>query len=166
VVEQRLFVTGEMLTDHPDVIVAKLLSGKVTFVHRELWNRVYPIGIAREEWQLQNLSPNAHALLKKLDKMGSIQTNTLGKEFAPKPGQIARELELRLLLHAQQIHTESGAHAKALETWSVWAKRVGFKARSKNALAARAFLEKHVAEINDKHGASARLPWTTNIRKR
>ena len=161
-----IFVTSEELEDHPDVMIVKLLSGKVTFVHRELWNRIYSIGIAREEWQLQNLSSNASALLKMLDEVGSIQTNKLGKKFGPKPGETARELELRLLLYTQQIHTESGAHAKVLETWDVWAKRVGFKARSKSAPTAKRFLEKHVAEINNKHGATVSLPWCTHTRKR
>jgi len=162
---QEIFVVSEMLEDHPDVMTIKLLSGKVTFVYRELWNRVYAIGLAREEWQLKKLPANAAELLKVLDKTGSIQTNKVGKQFGPKPGETARELELRLLIHARQVHGESGAHTKILETWPAWAKRVGYRARSNSAPAARRFLEEHVARINNEHGAAARLPWSSNTRK-
>ena len=108
---QTIFTVSEMLEDHPDVLVMKLISEKVTFVHRELWGRIYSIGVAREDWQTKNLSPAAKQLLKKLDIDGWLQTNKLGKEFGAKPGETVRELESRLLAHANQIHTESGAHA-------------------------------------------------------
>lgn len=160
---QTIFTVSEMLEDHPDVMIMKLISGKVTFVHRELWDRIYSIGVAREEWQLKKLSTNAKALLKAMDEASWMQTNKLGKAFGPKPSDTARELELRLLIHAEQIHTESGAHAKVLETWPAWAKRVGFRARAKNPLAARRFLEQRVTEINNKHNASGSLPWPSTV---
>src|SRR5882724_11035885 len=143
-----IFAVSEMLEDHPDVLVMKLISGKVTFVHRELWGRVYSIGVAREDWQLKNLSQGAKLLLKTLDAEGTLRTNKLSKSFGPKPGETARELELRLLIHAEQVHTESGAHAKVLETWNAWAKRAGFRGRAKSPSAARRFLEQRSAEFN------------------
>ena len=161
-----IFAVSEMLVDHPDVMTMKLLSGKVTFVYRELWHRIYSIGVARDEWQLNKLSANAVNLLEALDEAGSIRTNEAGKRFGPKPGDAARELELRLLLYAQQVHTEAGAHAKVLETWDVWAKRVRLRGRAKSAPAARRFLEEHLAKINDKYNAAARLPWSNDARKR
>src|ERR1700704_4885824 len=103
---QTIFAVSEMLEDHPDVLVMKLIDCKVTFVHRELWGRVYSIGVAREDWQLKNLSQGAKSLLKTLDAEGTLHTNKLGKAFGPKPGETARELELRLLIHAEQVHTE------------------------------------------------------------
>lgn len=158
-----IFAVSEMLEDHPDVLIMKLISGKVTFVHRELWNRIYSIGVAREEWQLKELSANAKALLKAIDEAGWLQTNKLGKSFGLKPGQTARELESRLLIHSEQIHTESGAHAKVLETWNAWARRTGFRARAKSPAPARRFLEERLAEINNKHNASGSLPWPSTI---
>lgn len=154
-----IFAVGEMLEDHPDVLIMKLISGKVTFVHRELWNRIYSIGVAREDWQLKKLSANAKALLKTIDDEGCLQTDKLGKTFGSKPGEIARELESRLLVHAEQIHTESGKHAKVLETWPAWAKRAGFRARSVDAIAARRFFEARLVEINMKHNGRGTLPW-------
>ena len=156
---QRIFVVSEMLEDHPDVMIMKLVSNKVTFVHRELWGRVYSIGVAREDWQLKKLSPAAKRLLNELDAQGRLQTNKLGKEFGAKPGETARELETRLLIHANQMHTESGAHAKVIETWDTWAGRIGFRARAKSPAAARRFLEQRIAEMNEEFGGNGKLPW-------
>ena len=154
-----IFAVSEMLEDHPDVLIMKLISDKVTFVHRELWGHIYSIGVAREDWQLKNLSSHAERLLKALDGEGWLQTNKLGKEFGTKPSESARELERRLLIHANQIHTESGAHAKIIETWDTWAERAKFKARAKSEMAARRFLERRVAKINEEFDGSGRLPW-------
>ena len=150
---QQIFAVSEMLEDHPDVLIVKLISEKVTFVHRELWGHVYSIGVAREDWQLKNLAPAAKQLLKTLDAEGSLQTTKL------KAGEAARELERRLLLHSNQIHTESGAHAKVIETWDTWAERAGFRARAKSPVAARRFLEKRLAEVNKNFGGKGRVPW-------
>jgi hypothetical protein len=156
---QRIFVVSETLEDHADVLLLKLVSNKVTFVHRELWGRIYSIGVAREDWQLKKLSAVAKRLLKELDAKGWLQTNKLGKEFGPKPGETARELESRLLLHSNQIHTESGAHAKVIESWDTWADRAGFRAKAKSPAAARRFLEQRLGEMNEEFGGKGKLPW-------
>ena len=158
---QQIFAVSEMLEDHPDVLILKLVSEKVTFVHRDLWGHIYSIGVAREDWQLRNLTPAAKQLLEALDTESCLQTNKL-KDFGPKPGDAVRELERRLLLHANQIHTESGAHAKVIETWDTWAKRAAFKTRAKSAAAAKRFLEKRLADINAKFNGKGRLPWPPN----
>jgi hypothetical protein len=155
----EIFAVSEMLEDHRDVLIVKLISEKVTFVHRELWGHIYSIGVAREDWQLKNLTPAAKQLLKALDAEGCLQTSELSKEFGPKPAEAARQLELRLLLHATQIHTESGAHAKVLETWDTWAKRAVFRPRTKSPVTARRFLEQRLAEVNKNFGGRGRLPW-------
>lgn len=146
---RRIFAVSEMLDDHPDVTIMKLVSKKVTFVHRELWGHVYSIGVAREDWQLRDLSSAAKRLLKTLDAEGSLQT----------AGEPARELEVRLLLHADQIHTESGKHAKVLETWDVWAKRVGFRAKATSPSKARVFFEHRLTQINTDYDGNGWLPW-------
>ena len=156
---QRIFVVSEALEDHADVLILKLVSNKVTFVHRELWGQIYSIGVAREDWQLSKLSPVAKRMLKALDDQGSLLTNKLGKEFGPKPADTARELESRLLLHASQIHTESGAHAKVIETWPSWADRAGFGGRASSPTTARHFLEQRLAEMNEEFGGKGKVPW-------
>jgi len=158
---QTIFAVSEMLEDHRDVLITKLISDKVTFVHRELWGRIYSIGVAREDWQLKNLSPAAKLLLKAVEAEGSLEANKLGKKFGAKPADTARELELRLLVHAEQKHSESGAHTKVLETWDAWAERAGFRARVQSAPAARRFLEQRLARINNGYGS---LPWTNALK--
>lgn len=148
-----IFAVNELLEDHPDVLLMKLISGKVTFVHRELWGHVYSIGVAREEWQLKKLSSEAKSLLRTLDGEGTLQANKLGKT--------AKELELRMLVHGAQVHTESGAHAKIVKTWEAWARDVGFRERPKSPAAARRILEKRVAQIN----AGGTLPWKKSKQK-
>jgi hypothetical protein len=154
-----IFSVSQMLEDHPDVLVMKLVSGKVTFVHRELWGRVYSIGVAREDWQMKKLSAAGKLLLKRLDADGFLETNRLTKAFGAKPGDTARELEARMLVHSEQIHTESGAHAKVLETWPAWANRTKYKVSAKRPSAARRFLEQRLESIN----AGCSLPWQTKL---
>jgi hypothetical protein len=160
---QTIFAVSEMLEDHTDVLIMKLISGKVTFVHRELWNPIYSIGVAREEWQLKKLSTKARTLLKALDGAGSIETAKLGNKFGPKPGDTVRELELRMLIYAAQVHTESGKHAKVLETWDAWAKRVAYHPDREDHVAARRFLEGRLARLNQEHSGSGQLPWPSTL---
>jgi hypothetical protein len=147
-----IFKVSEMLDDHPDVMIMKLISGKVTFVHRELWSHIYSIGVAREDWQLKKLSADARRLLEAVDSAGSVQTSA----------DTARELESRLLIHAEQIHTESGKHAKVIETWDAWAKRIGFRARASDPLAARRFIDQRLTSVNTKNNGAGKLPWPSD----
>ena len=156
---QTIFTVSETIEDHKDVMIMKLISRKVTFVHRELWNEIYSIGVARERWQLRNLSPKARRALRILDSAGSLYSYKLRNAFAPVGPDVARELESRLLVHAQQFHTESGKHARLIETWDVWAKGVGFRARAKDPVAARLSLEQRLADINKKYNGRGKLPW-------
>jgi len=160
---QTIFSVSEMLEDHKDVLITKLISDKVTFVHRKLWGRIYSIGVAREDWQLENLSPAAKLLLKAVDAEGTLEMNKVGKKFGAKPAETARELELRLLVHAEQKHSDSGAHTKVLETWDTWAERARFRAKAQSAAASRQFLEKRLAQIN-MNNDYGNLPWTNALK--
>ena len=158
-----IFAVNNMLEDHPDVLIMKLISGKVTFVHRELWGRIYSIGTARENWQMKPLSSAARALLKKLDAEQTIETGLLGRKFDPKPSDATKELEFYLLIHSKQVHTSSGAHAKVLETWNQWAKAAGFRGRPKDPVAARRSLENRLHSINPEYpNRYVRFPWPVN----
>ena len=154
-----IFAVNEMLEEHRDVLTMKLISRKVTFVHRSIWNHVYSIVTAGDAWQMAGLSTTAQRLLKTIEKRGIIDTNRLESVVGVKPGDVARELELRLLIHARQVHTESGSHAKILEAWDSWANRVGLKDREIDLQTAKEFLEQRVKELNDKFDARAKLPW-------
>lgn len=159
-----IFGVNEILEEHPDVLITKLVNGKITFVHRKLWIHVYAVGTAREEWQINGLSAAAKTLLKTVEKETSIETDRLGPIDGKKPGDLARELESRVLIHTEQVHTKTGAHAKRIETWDNWARRVRFKGGRGNEKAAKLFLENRVSQLNKKFGTGAKLPWDAKFR--
>lgn len=156
-----IFHVLNQLADHHDVLFTKLVSGKVTLVHRPLWPEVLAIGLAREAWQMKELSKSALSLLKKLEKHGSLRTDEIDWPATAdtKIGNVVRELEKKLLLHTDQLHTESGAHAKLLETWTTWAANSGIKPAGITADKAKKTLEQTLEQLNDQFGAKAKLPW-------
>lgn len=158
---QIIFQVNERLEEHKDVLITKLVAAKVTFVHRKLWPEILSIGASREPWQLKGLSNSARWLLQMIDERGSVTTNELPPLPSPKEkvGDVARELEKKLLINGTQIHTASGAHAKVLETWARWAERVGFKDPQIPADSAKRALEERMLRLNQEFGASGKLPW-------
>ncbi|HEU4435381.1 MAG TPA: hypothetical protein VFR51_18495 [Pyrinomonadaceae bacterium] len=156
---QTIFTVSEMIEEHKDVMITKLISRKVTFVHRELWNEIYSIGVARERWQWKKLSPKARRFLKVVDGVGTTYTYDVRTSFTPIPADVARELDTRLLVHTEQVHTETGKHARVVETWAAWAARADFRPRATDPVAARHFLEQRMADINQKHNGRGKLPW-------
>ena len=156
-----IFRVNEQLADHDDVLITKLISGKVTFVHRELWPEIMAIGLAREGWQTKALSKSALLLLKMIDEQGSLRTDEPAWPRDPqlKPGDAARELEKQLLIHSEELHTESGSHSKLIETWQRWANRIGFTPKRILPDEAKTTLDARIRALNDEFGARARLPW-------
>jgi len=150
------------LADRPDVLVLKLLDGKVTFVLDTLWPHVYAIGCGGEPWQVTGLSPHSQRLLALVRRHGLIRTDD-PRIRAAAGSQIsgaALDLERRLLVLGLQVHTESGGHAKTLESWSHWARRIKLVSRMP-AARAKAQLAQLVAGLNADFKARARLPWAT-----
>lgn len=111
-----IFAVLSDLSDHSDVLFTKLLYRKVTLVHRSLWPAFLAVAAAGEPWQLRGLSPSARALLATVNE---------SKAAVRCSGKTVRELEYRLLGHAEEVHTESGRHETVLEPWSAWRRRVG-----------------------------------------
>jgi hypothetical protein len=132
----------------------KLISGKVTLVHRPLWPAVFTVATAREPWQLEGLSKEAKALLKKVDKETRVSSS----------GDAVRELEARLLVHSESVHTERGFHTKQLQTWKSWAQRVNLGSVKLSPHAAKAQLEAVVAHLNKQFNSAGKLAW--NIKNR
>ena len=158
---QVIFQVNEQLEDHNDVLITKLVSGKVTFVHRKLWSEIIAIAKAREDWQMKNLSPPVKSLLAQIDSAGSLTTAEAvwPRQSKMKVGDAARELERRLLIVGTQFHSESGAHLKLLETWNHWMKRTKFKPEKISARAAKASFEMKLKNLNDRFNGSSKLPW-------
>lgn len=159
---QTIFQVNEQLEDHTDVFITKLISAKVTFVHRQLWPELLAVGSARAEWQMKGLSADAQKLLGMVDAKGLLRTDELSwpQSSKTKPGEAARKLEKKLLIIASQIHTESGAHAKVLETWRHWVERKALKDPKITAENAMKSLQDRLDKVNAQFGAKARLPWT------
>ncbi|MCU1265527.1 MAG: hypothetical protein JWM21_1845 [Acidobacteria bacterium] len=159
----EIFAVLQEVVDHKDVLVTKLVCGKVTFVQRRLWADVLSIGLAREAWQMTKLPLSGQMLLDQIDQKGSLQTNQLDwptKFQAEKPGEVVRELEKRILIHSQEFHTETGAHAKLIESWEYWARRTRFKGERVAVGNAKRKLEQRIEALNERFGASAKLPWS------
>ena len=140
------------LADHPDVLQTKLVSGKVTFVHRRLWPMLLAVASAHETWQLDGLSKAAKRLLDQLETRRELRAS----------GAPVKEIERRLLAHGEQVHTRAGRHETRLETWKTWSKR----ARCRSNLTAnegRYALEEAVRLLG---GVGGELPWQKSRSRR
>ena len=109
-----IFRTLSELADHAEVMFAKLLGGKDTMVHSSLWPALLAVGSARDEWQLRGLSAPASALLAQIDH---------SKKAVHAAGAACKEIQVRLLAPAHEIHTQDGRHEMVLERWGQWAAR-------------------------------------------
>ena len=149
------------IASDPDVVITKLISGKITYVQRELWPALVAVACSHEPWQRRGISQAARRLLKIVNQRGPLRTDHLQWPRTAKrsPGDAARELERKLLVHGQDIHTERGTHAKYVESWQHWSSRVRVsKARVKPDDGKRTF-EQIVGDLNNRFGANATLPW-------
>jgi len=149
------------LADHPEVLVNRLVSRKVTFVHRKLWPAILAVGRARAPWQTRGLSRLARAILARVERAGTLRTDRIAGP-ARRVSDAARELEERLLVQTAWIHTERGSHARVLESWGHWARRIRIGADGRAAARigpAVATLERIVAAMNAGCVADGRLPW-------
>ena len=158
---QTIFQVNELLEDHEDVLITKLVSGKVTFVHRKIWAEVVTIGRSKESWQLKNLQVPVLSLLKQIESAESITSADVEwpQEAKMKLGDAARILEKRLLIVGTQFHGESGAHEKLLETWEHWMKQRKFKPAKISSETARSRLETKLRSLNEEFVGSASFPW-------
>jgi len=148
---QEIFDVYDALEDHPDVLISKLVSGKVTYVHRQFWPYVAAIGRARDPWQIDGLSIVARRLMADVDR-GPVEP---GREMS----KAASELDARMLVYSSQFHSESGAHVRRLESWRDWSKRTGTSADGLSGAAARTVLEGVLASLNREFGGKGTLAW-------
>jgi hypothetical protein len=142
--------------------VTKLISGKITFVHRKLWPALLAIGMAREPWQMNGLSRKARNLLQMVDRNGEVRSDRLPaptKRMHAGWREAIRELEERLLVYAEEFHSETGAHAKRLESWRHWAARTKYKPRAMKVEEAEHRFSEILLAMNKRFKAKARLPW-------
>jgi hypothetical protein len=141
-----IFAVLSELADHPDVLFTKLLGGKVTLIHRTLWPPFLAVAMEGAAWQLDGLSTPARDLLTSVNE---------SKIPIRASGAAVKELETSLLIHSEEVHTDSGRHEIELTTWTAWVKHTGTKP-IRSITAAREQLEAAATAI----GASpTALPW-------
>jgi hypothetical protein len=140
---RAIFAIASALDDDDDVTTARLLAGKVTFVHRRLFAALAAVGGEKASWQLARLPATARTLLRRVEAAGGARAS----------GPPAKVLERRLLVASRQVHTASGAHATELATWAGFRRATGTRAMS--AARARTELEAAAAAV----GGRALLPW-------
>ncbi len=156
----EIYLVGRRLAADPDVLVAKLIDGKLTYIHRSLWPCVVSAATSREPWQFDGLTGAARSMLEDVERAGAV---TPAPALDPTGRKRRREtlamLESRLLAVSFEEHTASGRHAKRLESWVHWASRVGFRPTDLPAAEARREIERVVGALAAGGQASVRLPW-------
>ena len=150
---KAIYAAAMQLEDHPDVAVVKLVSDKLTFVHRRLWPALLAAATARATWQMQGLAAPARRLLERVEKDGLLPAGAVHGGRGS-----GRALQERLLVHAQSVHTETGAHRTELESWSRWARRVRAKP-ARDGEDGQRRLEEALHAMAAASGGEGRLPW-------
>jgi hypothetical protein len=110
-----IYSIATALEDSPEVLGAKLVHGKVAFVHRDLWPQLARV-VLDPGWKRaaeSRLAAPAKQLLTQVERKGKIRLD--GRA----PARLA--LEKRGLVLSTSEHTESGRHAVVLRSWSEWA---------------------------------------------
>jgi hypothetical protein len=148
----QIYALLNELSEHPDLLVVKLVRGKATFVHRRLWPALLGVACAQAPWQLDKISELARELYAAVAHQGVLRA----------AGAVPKELERRLLVQSAQEHTERGHHELRLTHWPLWAEQAGCAPPAPDLLG-RSQLEAAVQGI----GCSLRmLPWSTPARTR
>ncbi len=144
----------EELDDHAELTTAKLINGKMTLIHADLWPALVAVGRANEAWQTARLSPLARSLHRKA-QFGSFRLDEFRSRLDGKPSDAARILEKRLLIHSHEFHTDKGTHTKLVRSWDDWWQLVGRRASHELPTVehAKATFEAAV------DGLTARFPW-------
>jgi hypothetical protein len=102
--------------DHSgEALGAKLVRGKVAFVHRSLWPTLFRV-VTDPGWRRgaeAGLPSPARKLLARVEKDGRVALPGRAPERA--------ELEKRGLVLSSSEHTASGRHEVVLQSWEAWA---------------------------------------------
>lgn len=146
----EIFAVASALDDDPDVATMKLVSGKVTFVHRRLWPAIVAIGRANERWQTEGLGRPARALLERVEQIGELAAT----------GDDAKLVVARLLAHGTQRHTDAGHHANVLQSWTRFVQLHALDDELPSSAAAREQIERAVKAWALDEAKRVKLPWS------
>jgi hypothetical protein len=107
------------------LLSAKLVNGKITYVHPRLWQAFLKLARHDESVRMRALSPLAKSLRIRVVRARRLRIDELAASGVATQRQLtaaARELEENVLVHADSVHTATGAHAKVLQSWPDWAR--------------------------------------------
>jgi hypothetical protein len=145
----------------PETTRARLMLRKQTLIDRRLHPELAAVGGERADWQLQALAAAGAALLSDVDAAGRpVRADALTVTGPRGRADVVRDLERRLLVATDEIHTESGRHAKVLQSWCVWAATTAVTAPFPDPRAARATFEQALHRVVDDAGLRrSPFPW-------
>jgi hypothetical protein len=150
-----IYAVASALENDPDVATAKLVDGKVTFVHRRLWPALVAVGSEVARWQTDGLSPAATDLFDEVEINGRMASEDRELDFDAKTRRAAfGAVAERLLAATHDEHTTSGAHSTVVESWEAWSARRGV-GKLPNPKDARAELAAAIARL----GGGGTPPW-------
>jgi hypothetical protein len=141
---------------------AKLVDGKVTYVHPRLWPAFFALAEQLAPQALSRLSPLARRLHARITERGSERVDLLAREGFARSKELtaaARELEAAILVHSSSLHTESGAHARVLQSWPAWRASRSEPIAERTASEASAELSAAVAALCHGSTRKPKLAW-------
>lgn len=158
---KEIYSEVQALGDNRDILICKLVEGKVTFVHRNMWDALFAMACSNEGWQTPILDAEER-LLTTIRKKGAIDLEST----SPTPGvtvvalrKAADQLERKLLIHSEQIHTEAGYHSRILHTWKVAFAKRGYVPDEIVVSKARDSIETAVRKLGRGETRHVKLPW-------
>jgi hypothetical protein len=121
---ERILALATALEGSSEVLVLKLVGGKVTFVHAALWPAL--VRVARDPERaariVPGLSPAAARLYEEVERAGEAHLDVLGRQNSWPPerdlARAAKELEAGLLVHCSSLPGERGRQAIVLRSWA------------------------------------------------
>lgn len=158
---KAIYALADELQRRPDVMVVKLVGGKLTYVHERLWPALLAVAMANEPWQLAKLSPESKWLLSRIAAQGRIRLDQmLHADWAARDlARAAKLLEARLLVFSEDVVTERGAQTRALEGWEHWIERTGYARTPLTPAEGRELLVDAVAPMVPAGKAARLMPW-------
>ena len=146
-----------------ETTVAKLVARKQTLVHRDRRPELAAIGAEGATWQLDGLRPDARSVVEQVDVAGgAVRSDALVMSGSRARSSVVRDVELRLLLAVGEVHTESGRHAKVLQSWPSWAAETGLRTPLPDPVVGRAGFESVVRGWAPQRIAKL-LPWPAEV---
>lgn len=148
---KRIFGALASLEDR-SVAVVPLVRNKQTLVAPRLVPALVAACGARDAWQRGKLDRAGTALLRRIENAGLVRADAL----LPAQRLLGKKLAAALLCASRQEHTERGAHATVLESWSHLGARTGQPPLATAELGRRA-IEEGIASWAPRDART--LPW-------